>query len=133
MYWMNKFCPGVKNTSGASRLTYFFFFSSRRRHTRCSRDWSSDVCSSDLYVAESRLARGKFQLASQDREDAHDGLQDRGLAGTVGAQHADKTAARDLKIDPFQDRSAVVAQARPVETNENAVAHGRLSPIASSI
>src|SRR2546422_1096487 len=26
----------------------FFFFSSRRRHTRCSRDWSSDVCSSDL-------------------------------------------------------------------------------------
>src|SRR5687768_18223793 len=29
-------------------LWYFFFFSSRRRHTRCSRDWSSDVCSSDL-------------------------------------------------------------------------------------
>src|SRR5216684_5188919 len=27
---------------------YHFFFSSRRRHTRCSRDWSSDVCSSDL-------------------------------------------------------------------------------------
>src|SRR2546429_6761349 len=26
-----------------------FFFSSRRRHTRCSRDWSSDVCSSDLH------------------------------------------------------------------------------------
>src|SRR5205809_7565393 len=29
-------------------LCYCFFFSSRRRHTRCSRDWSSDVCSSDL-------------------------------------------------------------------------------------
>src|SRR2546429_4122134 len=28
-----------------------FFFSSRRRHTRCSRDWSSDVCSSDLALA----------------------------------------------------------------------------------
>src|SRR5690554_7120536 len=27
---------------------YVFFFSSRRRHTRCGRDWSSDVCSSDL-------------------------------------------------------------------------------------
>src|SRR5690606_39898759 len=27
---------------------YNFFFSSRRRHTRFSRDWSSDVCSSDL-------------------------------------------------------------------------------------
>src|SRR5216684_5056147 len=29
-------------------LFFVFFFSSRRRHTRCSRDWSSDVCSSDL-------------------------------------------------------------------------------------
>src|SRR3989304_7079976 len=28
-----------------------FFFSSRRRHTICSRDWSSDVCSSDLQHA----------------------------------------------------------------------------------
>src|SRR5206468_8786826 len=28
----------------------FFFFSSRRRHTRSDRDWSSDVCSSDLEV-----------------------------------------------------------------------------------
>src|SRR5690625_7692633 len=28
---------------------YFFFFSSRRRHTRWPRDWSSDVCSSDLF------------------------------------------------------------------------------------
>src|SRR5256885_11027064 len=27
----------------------FFFFSSRRRHTRLQGDWSSDVCSSDLY------------------------------------------------------------------------------------
>src|SRR6266436_5668458 len=26
------------------------FFASRRRHTRCSRDWSSDVCSSDLFA-----------------------------------------------------------------------------------
>src|SRR5439155_17422532 len=31
-------------------LILFFFFSSRRRHTRWPRDWSSDVCSSDLTV-----------------------------------------------------------------------------------
>src|SRR5208282_6365654 len=30
----------------------FFFFSSRRRHTRCYRDWSSDVCSSDNKPAD---------------------------------------------------------------------------------
>src|SRR5206468_863139 len=31
-------------------VLFFFFFSSRRRHTRSDRDWSSDVCSSDLIV-----------------------------------------------------------------------------------
>src|SRR5690606_40089895 len=31
-----------------SVVLFLFFFSSRRRHTRFSRDWSSDVCSSDL-------------------------------------------------------------------------------------
>src|SRR2546422_7128779 len=34
-----------------------FFFSSRRRHTRCSRDWSSDVCSSDLITTITRVSR----------------------------------------------------------------------------
>src|SRR2546429_3766262 len=34
-----------------------FFFTSRRRHTRCSRDWSSDVCSSDLQPVAARVAR----------------------------------------------------------------------------
>src|SRR5882724_1280477 len=32
---------------------FLFFFSSRRRHTRCLSDWSSDVCSSDLSVLAS--------------------------------------------------------------------------------
>src|SRR5437870_7279214 len=36
-------------------LFLFFFFSSRRRHTRWPRDWSSDVCSSDL-IDEAALA-----------------------------------------------------------------------------
>src|SRR5256884_9737362 len=33
------------------------FFSSRRRHTRCSRDWSSDVCSSDLKITHRNVVR----------------------------------------------------------------------------
>src|SRR5256886_8316768 len=33
----------------SSSSSFFFFFSSRRRHTRFDCDWSSDVCSSDLY------------------------------------------------------------------------------------
>src|SRR2546426_154667 len=43
-------CSG---SAWASRARYFFFFSSRRRHTRLQGDWSSDVCSSDLsYIRE---------------------------------------------------------------------------------
>src|SRR5207249_6116643 len=34
---------------------FYFFFSSRRRHTRSKRDWSSDVCSSDLRYASPHL------------------------------------------------------------------------------
>src|SRR3712207_6854777 len=42
-----------------SFLVCFFFFSSRRRHTRYWRDWSSDVCSSDL-------AHGDVPLRAKD-------------------------------------------------------------------
>src|SRR5256884_2302141 len=38
-------------------LRFDVFFSSRRRHTRCSRDWSSDVCSSDLHRADELALR----------------------------------------------------------------------------
>src|SRR5690348_18086824 len=34
-------------------MPFAFFFSSRRRHTRWTGDWSSDVCSSDLHLASS--------------------------------------------------------------------------------
>src|SRR5690606_26263452 len=40
----------------------FFFFSSRRRHTRFSRDWSSDVCSSDLFVHDGDAVRDGQRL-----------------------------------------------------------------------
>src|SRR5262249_56740677 len=42
----------------------FFFFSSRRRHTRLVSDWSSDVCSSDLTAAKADFAQ--FRDAGYD-------------------------------------------------------------------
>src|SRR5258705_9956441 len=42
-------------------LYFLFFFSSRRRHTRCLSDWSSDVCSSDL------IGRAHFFFSSRRR------------------------------------------------------------------
>src|SRR6266704_4359491 len=46
---------------------FFFFFSSRRRHTRSKRDWSSDVCSSDLLeVSRHGLMRWYLHPAIKD-------------------------------------------------------------------
>src|SRR5699024_12110330 len=66
----------VMCSSGATHLVSFFF-SSRRRHTSSKRDWSSDVCSSDLFVgllgrlvrqAVDELHRLVEQLDPPDRE-----------------------------------------------------------------
>src|SRR5258707_2893575 len=66
----------------------FFFFSSRRRHTRYWRDWSSDVCSSDLQREDGRVvghlcdhvllqhARGR---QPEEHVGAHDHLRQRAL------------------------------------------------------
>src|SRR5690606_1485537 len=52
--------------------TLFFFFSSRRRHTRFSRDWSSDVCSSDLEeelnLKDNNVVRLKLELEKNIRD-----------------------------------------------------------------
>src|SRR5690606_40556514 len=42
-----------------------FFFSSRRRHTRFSRDWSSDVCSSDLLAASTARHFVEYTFGTQ--------------------------------------------------------------------
>src|SRR5690606_39511001 len=44
-----------------------FFFSSRRRHTRFSRDWSSDVCSSDLSITKVFTAAAILMLIEDGR------------------------------------------------------------------
>src|SRR3712207_9535157 len=48
----------------------FFFFSSRRRHTRYWRDWSSDVCSSDLDVVIAQESVDHILVFAQVRHDA---------------------------------------------------------------
>src|SRR5260370_4836994 len=61
--WVRWFYHQLKR-SGVSCLlvsSCFFFFSSRRRHTRFKCDWSSDVCSSDLPLADIRAFVAKFR------------------------------------------------------------------------
>src|SRR5476651_1534781 len=81
------------------RLWCFFFFSSRRRHTRYWRDWSSDVCSSDLRIIEiyGPESSGKTTLALHVVAEAQ---KRGGVCGFIDAEHAlDTIYARKLGVD----------------------------------
>src|SRR5256886_5523448 len=55
----------VISTLFDSRMFYiFFFFSSRRRHTRFDCDWSSDVCSYDLIALATPIPCQRFHVSS---------------------------------------------------------------------
>src|SRR2546429_5625163 len=64
-----------------------FFFSSRRRHTRCSRDWSSDVCSSDLamgVIFTENLTndhRGLAEFRARTESELAHGIEDAAVHG----------------------------------------------------
>src|SRR2546429_9801646 len=73
---------------------FFFFFSSRRRHTRCSRDWSSDVCSSDLKIVSHNEHVEEFLKKTDEKPDIV--ILDPPRAG-LGAEAAEKLAELGAK------------------------------------
>src|SRR5690606_764331 len=81
-----------------------FFFSSRRRHTRFSRDWSSDVCSSDLppVLVRPEIMAGTGFLGQHSAEVYHLADDDLYLVGTsevpLAGYHADEII--DLSSGP---------------------------------
>src|SRR5437868_12922736 len=70
----------------------FFFFSSRRRHTRSKRDWSSDVCSSDL-----QLSRTLFPLGEMTKPEVRE------LARKLGLALAEKPDSQEICFIPGGD------------------------------
>src|SRR3712207_7908574 len=86
----------------------FFFFSSRRRHTRYWRDWSSDVCSSDLSAGgDPPSGDDHHQVgpgAEESRHSRADGAAAAGERGAVG----DVAHPRSL-ADARTDRKSVVS------------------------
>src|SRR3989449_2564053 len=60
-------CFSIVSLLDLNLFFFFFFFSSRRRHTRCSRDWSSDVCSSDLGPGFSIARKKRLRRAPRRR------------------------------------------------------------------
>src|SRR5205085_8054921 len=77
-----------------------FFFSSRRRHTRFDCDWSSDVCSSDLFDTR-RLPRDYFQLEAIVVTGQATGVERLNLANsvaTVVAEQLVKTPVSSIEV-----------------------------------
>src|SRR4029077_13141386 len=84
---------------------YFFFFSSRRRHTRFKWDWSSDVCSSDLLRRQDAadLAEQRVEVLRLDGD--HD---ERGASDSFGVRERDPNAVALFELA----RSLLVADGR---------------------
>src|SRR5207245_3465333 len=80
------------------------FFSSRRRHTRCYRDWSSDVCSSDLAIT----ARGQGVF----RDVVPSGMRHRQPRRQAGRH----VVIRDARA--LEDAEALVAERTPADAIE---------------
>src|SRR5260221_709618 len=76
--------------------TCFFFFSSRRRHTRSLCDWSSDVCSSDLGAAVEHVLAARRGEAAGGVERVEDGHQRSGAVDHGGIDHL--PLARALRL-----------------------------------
>src|SRR5206468_10201800 len=90
-----------------------FFFSSRRRHTSSDRDWSSDVCSSDLCCG------GRSQILLDDRGETVEGGErvdvglpaDRDVVGPLAWRRDGKDL--DADIGPVGATAAGAALAEP--------------------
>src|SRR4030066_120246 len=96
-----------------SLLLFFFFCSSRRRHTRFKCDWSSDVCSSDLYTTlEYDLTRGE-----RGRRDIHAESLLKDLTGAEAALVVNNTAAAVLLAGAAlaSRRKVVVSRSQLIE------------------
>src|SRR5256885_7932261 len=87
-------------------LSDFFFFSSRRRHTRLQGDWSSDVCSSDLTASYAML--GDLNIA-----------EPKALIGFAGPRVIEQTIRQTLP-DGFQ-RSEFLVEHGMVEDRKSVV------------
>src|SRR3712207_1097838 len=115
-------------------MLYFFFFSSRRRHTRYWRDWSSDVCSSDLFVApvpdaareRAQRRRAERALGLRGRRDVREPAPLRRAREPRG-----QTLARVAGVVAYAARLVVYVRAREVRRRAFAEARGvsvRASP-----
>src|SRR5215510_16406224 len=125
-------------------LSLCFFFSSRRRHTRWPRDWSSDVCSSDLHLR--RLIRPELgghvpHTPRHDDEEEHPGPgRDRrrrlgalGLEGVTRPARERVDEERNASTNRLSVRQTDDRDTRPVANGERDHLHANRSRILDSM
>src|SRR5438445_8959850 len=111
----------LKNEIVGMFIAGLFFFSSRRRHTRYWRDWSSDVCSSDLEVASGMNRDAERHLAL--RPGCHLGEIDLDPRGNVGRSE-ERRVGKECRFRWWRQRfrkqacSAQCQRARQAYTQE---------------
>src|SRR3989442_15060867 len=76
-----------------------FFFSSRRRHTRCGRDWSSDVCSSDLRTSRGAGPRPPTSVSYSARYSAAARLHEKSCAIPLATRRAQRGGTLRVRRD----------------------------------
>src|SRR5258707_11760709 len=95
------FASTIGIVNNESVFIIFFFFSSRRRHTRYWRDWSSDVCSSDLAMGSGisygmrYLLRMIFNLAI-DQDDDGNAAGGRGKTAPAAEERRVRTVVPEI-------------------------------------
>src|SRR5215211_1385254 len=105
-------------------MIFFFFFSSRRRHTRSLCDWSSDVCSSDLYEALV-LTRDSYGQPNDERSGLQVAIARRADATLASLTEAQQQIARRifLRLIQFGEGRANTRRQQPLaalrSTNDN--------------
>src|SRR2546422_5000638 len=102
-----------------------FFFSSRRRHTRCSRDWSSDVCSSDLDVNRLQQVTPVYRGSYWMDASGNFGLVNGPMLGNIWALSQRSGGRREGILSTYDKTGAVVIGGRfpqplPAETFKGA-------------
>src|SRR5690606_40389671 len=108
---------------GEDAIFVFFFFSSRRRHTRFSRDWSSDVCSSDLEQhGGDHSDRAAVRPVAQDQSEGDDHRRGQRVARSVAQQQIGRASCRE-RVERSAG-GAVRKKKRGTETGERVLAGG---------
>src|SRR5436305_14266122 len=101
-----------------------FFFSSRRRHTRCGRDWSSDVCSSDLTWRPSKGSIMPCSVAMRVIQRS-DMIVMRALLGGWGRDRREAGAARKVRSEERRVGKSVELGGGSLIERKNGIYDGR--------